>query len=153
METEKIANLLGNVDDESLKFATRKCYVINAIEIIQTTVMEMKMVEPLNLKLESLNQIFVTIQTHIFLKSIYSTNGDVNTKVTFKSCAPFTKFVTAINDEHVDNAYNLDIVMPMYNFIEYSDNYSDTSGSLWHFKRGGQNMNNGSPVDVTTANS
>ena len=43
--------------------------------------------------------------------------------------------------------------MPMYNLIEYSDNYSDTSGSLWQFKWDEQNMNNGNPVDVTTADS
>ena len=44
--------------------------------------------------------------------------------------------------------------MPMYNLIEYSDNYSDTSGSLWHFKRDEQNMNDaGNPVNVTTADS
>ena len=43
--------------------------------------------------------------------------------------------------------------MPMYNLIEYSDNYSDTSGSLWHFKRDKQNMNNGNPTNVTTADS
>ena len=40
--------------------------------------------------------------------------------------------------------------MPMYNLIEYSDNYSDTSGSLWKFKRGKQNINNGNPANVTT---
>ena len=39
----------------------------------------------------------------------------------------------------------------MYNLIEYSDNYSDTSGSVWHFKRDEQNMNNGKPADVITA--
>ena len=38
-------------------------------------------------------------------------------------------------NEHVDGAENLDIIMLMYNLIEYSDNYSDTSGSLWQFKR------------------
>ena len=43
--------------------------------------------------------------------------------------------MTHINDEHVDNADNLNIIMPMYNLIQYSDNYSDTSGSLWQFKR------------------
>ena len=59
----------------------------------------------------------------------------VNTKVAFKNCAPFTKCVTHINDEHVDDVDNLDIAIPMYNLIEYSDNYSDSSGSLWHFKR------------------
>ena len=41
----------------------------------------------------------------------------------------------------------------MYNLIEYSDNYSDTSESLWQFKREEQNMNNGNPADVTTADS
>ena len=53
-----------------------------------------------------------------------------------------------MKDEHVDNADNLDIVMPMYNLIEFSDNYSDT-GSLWQFERDEQNMNNVIPVDIT----
>ena len=53
--------------------------------------------------------------------------------------------------EHVNNADNLDIVMLMYNLIEY---YSDTSGSLWQFKRDEQNINNGNiPVDVNSTNS
>ena len=43
--------------------------------------------------------------------------------------------------------------MPMYNLIEYSDNYADSSGSLWPFKRDEQNMNNGNPADVTTDDS
>ena len=37
--------------------------------------------------------------------------------------------------EHVHGVNNLDIIMPMYNLVEYSYNYSDTSGSLWQFKR------------------
>ena len=39
-----------------------------------------------------------------------------------------------INDEHIEIAENLDIIMPVYYLIEYTDNYSDTSGSLWQFK-------------------
>ena len=50
--------------------------------------------------------------------------------VTFKNCAPFTKFISRINNTDIDNAHDIDIVMPMYNLIEYSDNYSKTSGSL-----------------------
>ena len=50
--------------------------------------------------------------------------------VTFKNCAPFTKCITRINNRDIDNAYDIDIVMPMYNLIEYSDNYSKASGSL-----------------------
>ena len=66
-----------------------------------------------------------------------------------KNCAPFTKCTTHINDEHVDIADNLDIVMPMHNLIEYSNNYSVTSGSLWQFKRDKQSMNNGNLANVT----
>ena len=46
-----------------------------------------------------------------------------------------------INETFVDNAENTNIAMPMYNLIEYSDNYSDTSGSLWKFKRDEFNVN------------
>ena len=51
--------------------------------------------------------------------------------VTFKSCASFTKCISIINNTDIDNARHIDIVMSMYNLIEYSDNYSKTSGSLW----------------------
>ena len=57
-----------------------------------------------------------------------------DTNIAFKNCAPFTRCVTHINDEHVETAENLDIIMPMYNLIEYSDNYADSSGSLYQFK-------------------
>ena len=53
--------------------------------------------------------------------------------VTFKNCAPFTKCISRINNTDIDNAHDIDIVMPMYNLIEYSDNYSKTSGSLWKY--------------------
>ena len=73
----------------------------------------------------------VIIQTHIFLtRDITATGGDANSRLAFKNCTQFTKCITDINDEHVDNADNLDIIMPIYNSIEHSDNYSDTSGSL-----------------------
>ena len=49
--------------------------------------------------------------------------GAAVVRLALKNCAPFTKCNLEINDEHVDTAENLDIVMPMYNLIEYSDNY------------------------------
>ena len=55
-----------------------------------------------------------------------------NKKVIFKNCAPFIKWISKINNTQIDNAECIDIVMPMYNLIDYSDNYSKTSGSLWH---------------------
>ena len=47
-----------------------------------------------------------------------------------KNRSPFARCVTHINDEHVETAEDLDVIMPMYNLIEYSDNYADSSGSL-----------------------
>ena len=62
------------------------------------------------------------------------------------------KCITHINDEHVDGAYNLDIIMPMYNLIEYSDNYSDTSVSLWQFTRDESLLTNGGNHDNVSVN-
>ena len=67
METQKNANLFGDEGNESLKFATKNV-ILSVIKIKQTMVKEMRMVQPLNLKHKSLNQIVVIIQTHIFLQ-------------------------------------------------------------------------------------
>ena len=54
--------------------------------------------------------------------------NNTNKTVIFKNCAPFTNRVSEINNPQVDNAKDIDIVMPMYNLVEYSDNYSKASG-------------------------
>ena len=64
-----------------------------------------------------------------------------NKGVVFKNCAPFTKCISRINNTDIDNAQDIDIVMPMYNLIEYSDNYSKTSGSLWQYYKDEPNDN------------
>ena len=64
-----------------------------------------------------------------------------NKGVTFKNCAPFTNCKSEINNTEIDNARDIDIVMPMYNLIEYSDNYSKTSGTLWQYNRDEPNDN------------
>ena len=61
--------------------------------------------------------------------------ANANTRLALKNCAPFIKCNLEINDEHVDTAENLDIVLPMYNLIEYSDNYQDSSATLYQYKR------------------
>ena len=58
------------------------------------------------------------------------------------------------NYEHVDGANNLNIIMPMYNLIEYSNNYSDTSGCLWQFKRDKSPVSDtGNPNNISAPNS
>ena len=59
--------------------------------------------------------------------------NNTNKKVIFKNCAPFANCITEINNTQIDNAKDIDIVMPMYNLIEYSDNYAKTTGSLWQY--------------------
>ena len=77
-----------------------------------------------------------------------------DTNVAFKNCAPFIRCVTHINDEHAKTAENLDIIMPMYNLLEYCDNYADSSGSLYQFKRDESPMNdNNNPLNVALDNS
>ena len=55
--------------------------------------------------------------------------------VIFKNCASFTKCISGINGTDIDNAQDIDVVMRMYNLIEYSDNYSKTCGNLWQYYR------------------
>ena len=70
--------------------------------------------------------------------------NNTNNKVIFKNCAPFTNCISEINNTQIDNAQDIDIVMPMYNLIEYSDNYVKTTGSLWQYCKEipAQNANN-----------
>ena len=67
--------------------------------------------------------------------TITAAAANANTRLALKNCAPFTKCNLEINNEHVDTAENLDITMPMYNLIEYSDNYQDSSSTLYQYKR------------------
>ena len=79
--------------------------------------------------------------------------NNTNKKVIFKNCAPFTNCISKINNTQIDNAEYIDIVMPMYNLIEYSDNYSKTSGSLWQYCKDIPAVNNaGNIVDFTATN-
>ena len=56
-------------------------------------------------------------------------------KIAFKNNAPFNSCITKINNTLIINAEDSDIVMPMYNLIEYSRNYRKTTGSLWNYYR------------------
>ena len=78
---------------------------------------------------------------------------NTNKKVIFKNCAPFTNCISKINNTQIDNAEYIDIVMLMYNLIDYSDNYSKTSGSLWQYCKEIPAVNNDANiVDFNGAN-
>ena len=75
--------------------------------------------------------------------------NNTNKKVIFKNCASFIKCVSEINNTNVDDAKDVDVIMPMYNLIEYSDNYSKTSGSLWQFTKNMPVVDNNNNAIVT----
>ena len=65
----------------------------------------------------------------------YPDNAKRNKAVAFKNNAEFINYISKINGVQIDNAEDLDIVMPMYNLLEYSKNYRKTTGSLWNYYR------------------
>ena len=78
--------------------------------------------------------------------------NNTNKNVMFKNCGPFTNCISEINNTQVDNGKENDIVMPMYNLIEYGYNYLDTSGSLSQYHEPSFNPGDNATVDFTGAN-
>ena len=79
--------------------------------------------------------------------------NNIDKKVIFKNCAPFTNCISEINNKQVDNAKDIDIVMPMYNLIEYSNNYAKTTtGSLWQYCKDIPALNANDEITVFNVN-
>ena len=100
------------------------------------------------------------IDAYILVKGTISVNNtaaqgadanNTNKKVIFKNCAPFTNCISEINNTQIDNVKDIDIVMPMYNLIEYSDNYAKTTGSLWQYCKDIPARNNNNEIIVFDA--
>ena len=79
--------------------------------------------------------------------------ADDDTRVAIKNCHPFTRASFKLNDEQVDTVDNLDLTMNLYNILEHSDNYADTTGSLYQYKRPEQNKVNNALADLTVNDS
>ena len=67
---------------------------------------------------------YILVKGTITVNNTAAAANNTNKKVIFKNCAPFTNYISETNNTQVDNAKDIDIVMPMYNLIEYSDNYA-----------------------------
>ena len=132
METQKIVNLWNSSENDYSKFSTKKWYVSDS-----ESKGSYSHHDPTKFLTKSIESSLCDYSDAYILVTgnINVTGGDANTKVAFKNCAPFKDCRTEINDTFVDYANFINITMPMYNLIEYSDNYSDTSGSLWDSKR------------------
>ena len=138
MEYEKIISLLENVSNQPSRSRTknwvkindesRGTYNTNSQIKFKTTMLKFSLCDWGNA--------YILLKGTITVPYTAAAGVDVNNvneKVIFKSCAPFINCISEINNTQVDNAKDIDTIMPMYNLIEYSDNYSKTSGSLWQY--------------------
>ena len=138
MEYQKLANLLDNETNQPSKFRTR-----NWIEINEESRGTYPVNKQIKFKTPMLRSIlsdyadaYILVKGNITVNNTAAEGAAANNtdkKVIFKNCAPFTNCISKINNTDIDNAKYIDIVMPMYNLIEYSDNYSEISGSLWQY--------------------
>ena len=152
MEYQKIANLIDDyVSNQPSKFRTR-----NRVEINDESRGAYNVNSQIKFKTTMLKYILCDYSdAYILVKGTISVNNtaaqgaaanNTNKKVIFKNCAPFTNCISEINNTQIDNAKDIDIVMPMYNLIEYSDNYARTTGSLWQYCKDIPARNNGAIV-------
>ena len=138
MEYQKIANLIDETPNQPSKFRTR-----NWVEIDDESRAAYNVNSQIKFKTTMLKSSLCDYSdAYILLKGTISVNNTIvqgaaanntNKKVIFKNCGPFTNCISEINNTQIDNAKDIDIVMPMYNLIEYSDNYAKTTGSLWQY--------------------
>ena len=82
------------------------------------------------------SDIYILVKGRITITEAGDDAADERDKgAALKNCAPFTNCISEINNIQIDNAKDTDIAMPMYDWIEYRDNYVKTSGSLWQYYR------------------
>ena len=139
MEYQKIANFLDNASNQSSKFRTRNWVEINDESRGTYTGNDIRFkTTMLRSNLCDYADSYILVKGTITITGAGDNAGERQADerdkgVTFKNCAPFTKCISRINNTDIDTAQDIDIVMPMYNLIEYSDHYSKTSGRLWQY--------------------
>ena len=129
MEYQKIANLIDDTSNQPSKFRTsnwveineesRGAYNINSQIKFKTTMLKSSLCD--------YSDAYIIVKGTISVTNTAAAGAaanNINKKVIFKNCAPFTNCISEINNTQIDNAKDIDIVMPMYNLIEYSDNYA-----------------------------
>ena len=138
MEYQKLANLIDDASNQPSKFRTRNwveindesrgAYNVNSQIKFKTTMLKSSLCDH--------SDAYILVKGTISVTNTAAAGAaanNTNKEVIFKNCAPFTNCPSEINNMQIDNAKGIDITMPMYNLIEYSDNYAKTTGSLWQY--------------------
>ena len=148
MEYQKIANLLDDASNKTFKFKTRNWVKINdesrgtynvGSQIkFKTTMLKSSLCDYSDSYILAKGKITITGSG---ADAAARQTDERDKVVVFKNCAPFTICISKVNNTETDNFKDIDIVMPMYNLIDYSDNYAKASGSLWQYYRDEPNDN------------
>ena len=135
MEFKKIVNFLNTNYDENLsRFITKKW-----VEIYDQSVGNYNVNKKIRIKTSMLRSDLCDYSdAYIVVKGDITLEGDNNTNkrnknLAFKNNALFINCISKINGVKIDNAEDLDVVIPMYNLLEYSKNFRKTTGSLWNY--------------------
>ena len=142
MEHPKLTNLLDYLSNKSSKFRTKNWVEINDESKgtynydkkikFKTTVLKSSLCDYSDAYILVKGKITITGEGD---DAVVRQADERDKGVAFKNCAPFTSCKSDINNVDIDYCHDIDIVMPMYNLIEYSDNYTKTTGSLWQYYR------------------
>ena len=148
MEYQKVINLLDNTSNQPTKFRTKYLVEINdgaRGKYRNNSQIKFK-ASILKSSLCDYRDAYVLVIGTITITGAGDNDAAKRTDkrnkgLIFKNCEPFTNCISEINNNQIDNAKEIDVVMPMYNLIEYSDNYSKTCGGLWQYYRNEPNDN------------
>ena len=135
MEYQKIANLIDDTSNQPSKFRRRNWVEINDESRVTYNVGSQIKFKTTMLKssLCDYSDAYILVKGTISVNNTAAADANANNtnkKVIFKNCALFTNCISEYNNTQIDNAKDIDIVMPMYNLIKYSDNYAKTTGNL-----------------------
>ena len=156
MEYQKTTNLIDDTSNQPSKFRTknwveindesRGAYNVNSQIKFKTTMVKSSLCDYCDA--------YILVKGTISVKNTAAGDAinNADRKVIFKNCAPFTNCIREINNTQIDNAKDFHIVIPMYNLIEYSDNYAKTTGSLWQYCKDIPARNNNNEIVVFTGN-
>ena len=159
MEYDKINNLLGRESENLSKFVTREYVRVNSLSNTYNENKSIRFKTPmLRSDLCDYADAYILVNGTITVTAAAGANNirdKKNKKLILKNNAPFASCITRINGELIEDADNLDIIMPMYNLLEYSKNYRKTIGSSYNYYRDeltNDNNNNFANRNVVNSN-
>ena len=157
MEYQKIINLLDNTPNEPSKFRTRYWVEINDESRRRYNVSyQIKFkTSTIRWNLCDYSDVYIHVKETITVPNTGTgaSPNNKNKKVIFVNCGPFINCISEIINTQVNDAHDIDVVMPMYNLMEYSDTYSKTSENVWQYNRDEPTLsNNGNLIDFPNDN-